>query len=433
MTQISESVQTLSERRLDLLPDGGLRRREGYTARHGRRTSRDVRHVAILGSRGFPSTYGGYETLVRHLARDWTSDGLTVTVYCREKPSRASAWFEEGVKCRWTPGIDSKALSTLTFGATSQLDAGTRGFDAALVLNIANGIFLPVLRRAGVPTVVNTDGLEWERGKWGRVAKRTFRYGAEMCARHADVVVADSRAMGDIWHREFGVRCQFIPYGADVVTQVACESILPLGLRPGAYALVVARLVPENNVELILDAMKLVEGPKPPLVVVGAANYRSELSQRLMRLSERGEVKWLDHVHDQRLLQQLWSNASVYMHGHSVGGTNPALLQALGFGAPTLALDTRFNGEVMNHEHEQLFPHDPARLAQMIRDVVADPARRERFRARGQAIVAERYRWDSVVQDYFEALREARTRLDNRIARYAERIDEAATVLRDAA
>jgi glycosyltransferase involved in cell wall biosynthesis len=370
------------------------------------RPTPDLRRVAILGSRGFPSTYGGYETLVRYLARAWTAQGLDVTVYCRTRDDARAQWTNEGVTCRWTPGRDTKSLSTLSYGLTSLLDASRRRFDAALVLNVANGFFLPALRAAGTATAVNTDGIEWERGKWGKLARNVFLAGARMTARFADVLIADSQAIADIWLEKFGVRSTYVPYGAPVLEDVGADRIRALELEPGSYALVVARLIPENNVELALDALDLT-APRVPAVIVGSANYAAPIEHRLRELDHRGALRWLGHVSDQELLTQLWANCGVYVHGHSVGGTNPALLQALGAGAPTLALSTVFNREVLG-EGEQLFPNDPHKLAGMIAHVLADERLRAQMAVHGRHTVAERYDWSDVAERYLAALRLAR-------------------------
>jgi glycosyltransferase involved in cell wall biosynthesis len=365
-------------------------------------TASKVLRIAILGSRGFPSTYGGYETLVRHLARRWVAEGHDVTVYCRSRSESRRQWTTEGVLCRWTPGIESTSFSTLSFGATAHLDAALRNFDVVLVLNVANGFFLPLLKARGIPSVVNTDGIEWERGKWGTLARRVFLTGAQFSARYADRLVADSQAIGDIWQQKFGVESRFIPYGAMVSNGHSGERIEVLGLEPERYVLAVARLIPENNVDLILDAVDRGDIASP-VVIVGSAASKVPLEQRLRELERRGRVRWMGHVSDQELLLELWGNCGVYVHGHSVGGTNPALLQALGAGAPTLALDTVFNREVIGAS-EQLFPAQPALLAARIKEVLADAEIRARFRSRGQEIIRDRYSWDEVCQAYMEAL-----------------------------
>lgn len=363
-----------------------------------RRTSRPLR-FAIIGSRGYPSTYGGYETLVRHLAPFLTLQGHEVTVYCRTKEHGRSEWLEENVHCVAPPGIDSKSLSTLSFGLTSTLDSRKRRFDAALVLNIANGFYLPLLDRWGIPTAINTDGIEWERAKWSRFGRSVFRLGAALTARSNSHLVADSRAIGRIWKERFDVDSTFIPYGADLVPTGSHERILPLGLVREQYLLVVARLIPENNVELTLEAARGVASPSYPLVVVGSANFDSPLERELLARQHDGSVRWLGHVSDQDLLTQLWANAGVYVHGHSVGGTNPALLQALAAGAPTLALDTPFNREVVE-DPTHLYADSVNSLRQAMRRLIEDVDERRRLREQGKGIVQRRYQWDDVCARY---------------------------------
>jgi glycosyltransferase involved in cell wall biosynthesis len=359
--------------------------------------------LAILGSRGFPSTYGGYETLVRHLAPHLVRAGHDVTVYCRTREEGRRIWMTEGVRCIATPGHDSKSLSTLTFGMTATLDASFRRFDSILVLNIANGFWFPALRAARTPFAVNTDGIEWERGKWSRVGRATFRAGASMTARNAGALICDSHTIGAIWKEMFGRGSTFIPYGAPVLDEVGCDRLKAAGLSGEPYLLVVARLAPENNVELTLDALDLLGDQAPSAVIVGSANFDSPIEARLRALETTGRVKWLGHVDDQLLLTQLWANSAVYIHGHSVGGTNPALLQALGAGAPTLALDTPFNAEVLPYP-EQRFPHDVQVLADRIQSVTTSPLLQEEMAQRGRSVIRERFSWEDVCEAYMETL-----------------------------
>jgi glycosyltransferase involved in cell wall biosynthesis len=359
--------------------------------------------LAIAGSRGFPSTYGGYETLVRHLAPYLVSQGHDVTVYCRARDESRRAWITEGVRCIATHGRDTKSLSTLSFGATSFADASVRRFDAVLVLNIANGFWLPLLKGSRTPCAVNTDGLEWERGKWSTLGKNVFRWGASLTARFADELVCDSVEMGRIWQERYARDSTFIPYGAPVLSGLGSDKLVPLGLPQKPFALVVARLVPENNVELTLDAIAALGDDAPHLVVVGSANGESPIEHELERRQAGGQVTWLGHVDDQQLLMQLWANCAVYVHGHSVGGTNPALLQALGAGAPTLALDTPFNAEVLP-EADQRYPDDASALAERIRQVTTSTDVQDEYRDRGRKHVAERYSWDAVCASYADVL-----------------------------
>jgi len=359
--------------------------------------------IGILGSRGFPSTYGGYETLVRYLAPYLVQAGHDVAVYCRARNDGQRTWLCEDVRCIATPGRDTKSLSTLTFGLTASVDASFRGFDVMLILNIANGFWFPLLRASRTPFAVNTDGIEWERGKWSRAGRATFRAGAWMSARSADMLICDSHAIGAIWQDQLNRDSTFIPYGAPVLSGVGRDRLDSVEISDEPYALVVARLAPENNVELTLDALDILGAEAPRTIVVGSANFDSPIEARLRTMERSGRLTWLGHVDDQQLLTQLWANSCVYVHGHSVGGTNPALLQALGAGAPTLALDTPFNAEVLPYPDHR-FPHDAGTLAEQIRTVAASPSLRQTMSERGQAVVRERYSWDDVCRNYMSTL-----------------------------
>jgi glycosyltransferase involved in cell wall biosynthesis len=286
---------------------------------------------------------------------------------------------------------------------TATLDASFRNFDSILVLNIANGFWFPALRAARKPFAVNTDGIEWERGKWSRFGRATFRAGARMTARNAGALICDSHAIGTIWKETFGRDSIFIPYGAPVLCNVDSNRLETIGLHDQPYLLVVARLAPENNVELTLDAIEVLGDQAPTAVIVGSANFDSPLEARLRMLENAGRVKWLGHVDDQQLLTQLWAHSTVYVHGHSVGGTNPALLQALGAGAPTLALDTPFNAEVLPYS-DQRYPLDARILADRIQSVVSSSSLREEMAKRGRSTVRERYSWDDVCRAYMDVL-----------------------------
>ncbi len=359
--------------------------------------------LAILGSRGFPSTYGGYETLVRYLAPHLVEAGHEVTVYCRARDQAQRSWIASDVRCIATPGVDSTSLSTLTFGLTATIDASLRRFDSVLILNIANGFWLPALRAARTPFAVNTDGIEWERGKWSRLGRATFRAGARMTAKHAGTLICDSQAIASVWEQRFGRNSTFIPYGAPVPDDVGRDRLKTMGLGDEPFVLVVARLVPENNVELTLDALELLGDDAPLAVVVGSANSDSPIEARLKETEASKRVVWLGHVSDQELLIQLWANCALYVHGHSVGGTNPSLLQALGAGAPTIALNTPFNAEVLPYP-EHLFPQDAKSVAEFIRSIVNSRELQEEMSQRGRAIIRRRYRWRDVCDAYMDTL-----------------------------
>lgn len=357
--------------------------------------------VAVIGTRGYPSYYGGFETAIRNLAPELANMGWDVTVYGRPSgPQLHAADADPRVVARSTPGMETRNLSTLTFGLTSCLDAAAKRPDVALIMNVANGYFLPFLRARGIPTLVNVDGLEWERDKWSPLAKRVFRTGAKCTAKWADDLVFDARAIELYWQDKFGVRGNFIPYGGDVPAPLP----VPHHLTRREYVLIVARFVPENGIREFFDAVPAIAS-KYPVVIVGSTGYGGELDDAARNLAERHtSVSWLGHINDDTLLHSLWQHAGVYFHGHSVGGTNPALVQAMAAGAPILARDTVYNREVLGPEGR--FVHcDSNSIATAALDLMADRPALDRV---GQANVRraeDHYSWKQVCIDYERALR----------------------------
>lgn len=356
--------------------------------------------VAVIGTRGYPSYYGGFETAIRRLAPALTDAGWDVTVYGRDgatldgDPAR-----DPRVTTRTTRGIDSRCLSTLTYGLTSTIDAALRKPDVALVMNVANGFWLPLLRLRGVPVLVNVDGIEWERAKWGGLAKAVFRWGARLTARWATGLVCDAEAIVNRWCDEFDADGTFIPYGGDEVGSLPLEP----GLQHRAYALAVARFVPENSIDEFFDAVTSICRTHD-VIIVGRTGHGGELDERAAALAEASpRVTWLGHLADDPRLHSLWQHAGAYFHGHSVGGTNPALVQAMFCGAPIVARDTVFNREVLGDAGAYVAP-DADAIAQAVLDLLTDPVRQGEQSSAALDRARSRYSWRGVCEAYDRSL-----------------------------
>lgn len=368
--------------------------------RFGRKTSQRVKSVAIIGTRGYPSYYGGFETAIRRLAPYLVERGWKVVVYGRPGTTKdGDVTHHPEVETVVTPGLETKALSTLSFGLTASLHAAVWKPDVALVMNHANGYWLPILRSQRIPSLVNVDGLEWEREKWGPVAKGVFRTGARFTARWGTRLVYDARAIADRWEQDFERVGDVIPYGGDPSAPLP----VPEGLESGRYVLVVARFVPENTISEFLTAAEGL-ATRWHVVIVGSSGYGGEIDQRVEELASTNErVKWLGHVSDDRQLFALWQHAGVYFHGHSVGGTNPALVQAMALGAPVVARDTVFNREVLSTAGEFALPQ-PEAIESAVERLMEDQPRRHELSAAAKARAADHYSWDSVCDAYEQAL-----------------------------
>lgn len=356
--------------------------------------------VAVIGTRGYPSYYGGFETAVRKIAPFLAGKGWDVNVYCRPGSTKDDdAARDPRVRTTTTPGLESKSLSTLSFGLTAVLHCLREKPDVALVMNVANGFWLPLLKLRGIPTVVNVDGIEWERAKWNGFAKLVFKLGARLTARFGTLLVSDAVEIQRRWKVDFGRESVFIPYGGDVPVPL---EVVP-GLTRDSYVLMVARFVPENTVSEFFQAVEKIAG-EHPVVIVGSSGYGGSFDEDAKTLSARHpNVTWLGHLSDDNKLLSLWQHAGVYFHGHSVGGTNPALVQAMACGAPVVARRTAYNSEVLGAP-EHLVPADPAAIADALRHMLSDAGLRVKARQANRERAILHYNWEDVCSSYERAL-----------------------------
>lgn len=358
-------------------------------------------HVAIIGTRGYPSYYGGFETAVRKLAPYLVDQGWDVSVYSREGAVKTDdPGIDPRVNVVYTRGFEKKSLSTLSYGYTAMRDAVKRDVDVALVMNVANGFFLPQLKRAGIPTLVNVDGIEWVRAKWGFLARTMFKRGAAMTARYGTELVYDAKEIARFWKAQFGRDGVFIPYGGDPVDNLPVEP----GYTPGEYALVVARFVPENTVPEFIEAAREISRTHK-VIFVGSTGYGGELDDQVRDLAASNvNISWFGHVADDKRLFALWQHAGAYFHGHSVGGTNPALVQAMAAGAPVVARDTVYNREVLG-EHGIFTSPAPDDVARTVGEMLNSRPRQESARMLSLSRAEAEYTWSGVCSRYDGSLR----------------------------
>ncbi|WP_406832156.1 DUF1972 domain-containing protein [Pedococcus sp. KACC 23699] len=351
--------------------------------------------IAMIGTRGVPARYGGFETAIEEVGQRLVRAGHEVTVYCRRAPGQEALDEYLGMRLVTLPAVRQRALETLSHTTLSVLHASLdRRPDAALVFNAANAPLLPVLRARAIPVATHVDGLEWKRAKWGRRAKQYYQRAEAMSVHWSDALIADAEGIADYYWEKFSAPTRLISYGAPRVA--ADPSALEgTGLLPRAYHLVVARFEPENHVAEIVEGYS-ASGARHPLVVVGGAPYGEAYTKRVHGAAD-DRVRFLGSVWDQHLLDQLYANSLVYWHGHSVGGTNPSLLRAMGAGASTNAFDVSFNREVLRDSGAYWStPQDVARRAEEAEwDTVTTAAR-----GRASLVESERYDWDDVAAAY---------------------------------
>ena len=296
-------------------------------------------HIAILGSVGVPARYGGFETLAEQLARFHASQNRseTLSITCSARAFKERPTHFETANLSYLP-LRANGASSVPYDILSLTHAAVQGADVALLLGVSGALALPFLASGQMRIVAHVDGQEWRREKWSRAARGYLKFSEGLAVRFADAVIADSPAIADELNQRYGRKAEVITYGGDQACGTP-DAPLPPEV-PRDYALAVCRIEPENNVDMILAACATAG---QPLVFVGnwdASTFGRKLKKRY---ASHPLILLLDPIHDPGPLAALRRNAAVYLHGHSAGGTNPSLVEAMHAGRPVFAFDCIFN------------------------------------------------------------------------------------------
>lgn len=357
--------------------------------------------IAVLGSRGVPVNYGGFETFAERISTGLVKKGYDVTVFCCKTYSLRSEETYKGIKRIIIPTIDNPKLEKLIFTILSLIHVSFTNTDVVLMLGVSASSFCFLPQLFGKKVAINIDGLEWQRKKWGWFASNYFKFSERMAGAVSDVVITDSRLIKKYYKKKYGKDSVYIPYGADVLNSISSDGLDRFGLNPGKYILQSCRLEPENNPHLVIDGYQKSK-MSLPLIIVGDApkgsKYKAKLHKMAENLMNSGKIRFLGGIYNDSY-KQLIAHCAIYIHAHEVGGTNPSLLEALGAGQAPLYLDIPFNREVVG-EAGFPFQKDANALASSIDYLVNHPEEiinRSKF---AKDIIRERYSWDSVISQY---------------------------------
>jgi glycosyltransferase involved in cell wall biosynthesis len=358
--------------------------------------------IAILGTRGIPASYGGFETFAEHLARRLVLRGHDVTVYCRAHYVSPRQLEYHGVKLKVLPTIRHKYFDTVVHTFLSAIHAVSGRFDAALICNCANAPFSPILRLTRTPVAINVDGLEHKRKKWGSLARRYYRFAEYLSTLLPNEIVTDAQVIQDYYLARHNAPSTMIAYGSEVERRPDREAVRRWRVEPNRYVLYVSRLEPENNAHLVIEAFKKVRTAYR-LLIVGDAPYAEQYINSL-KAQARGDKRIIFtgfvFGQDYRALQQ---NAYCYVHATEVGGTHPALLEAMGYGNCVLTLATPENMEVVGDAGVPYI--DEYDLTAKLQRVLRDGSLVQAYRNRAQQRVQTHYDWDGVVDQYEQLFR----------------------------
>jgi glycosyltransferase involved in cell wall biosynthesis len=357
--------------------------------------------LAILGTRGIPANYGGFETFAEELATRLVDRGHRVTVYGRSNNIRYPHKMYKGVKLAILPTIGTKHLDTIAHTFISVLHAIPQQFDCILMCNAANAIFAAVPRLTRTPVALNVDGIERLRKKWGPAARAYYRISERLATIIPNAIVSDAAVIRDYYLKEYRKPSVMIAYGAECSRTESTEVLARLGVRPREYFLYVSRLEPENNAHVVVQAFEKVETDKL-LLIVGAAPYAHQYIQRL-KATRDPRIRFPGAIYGGGY-RELQSHAHAYIQATEVGGTHPALIEAMGAGNCVMAKDTPENREVL--ADSGLFFRDADDLARQIQLTLSDTALVTRLRACAQSRAKSHYSWDAVTDKYETLFRE---------------------------
>lgn len=363
-------------------------------------TKRSPLRIAILGTRGIPANYGGFESFAEELSTRLALHGHEVTVYGRSHFVDPDLRVYRGVNIRVLPCVRHKYFETVSHTLIAAAVAAFSDYDVTLICNAANAFVCPLPRLRGQEVILNVDGMERLRKKWNWLGKAFYRLSEFLATQLPDHVVTDARTIQEYYLREYGYPSRFIPYGAPVERLETWEMLRELNLRPGEYLLYVSRLEPENNAHLVIGAY-LASRLLIPLVIVGDAPYSRRYIERLKQMAKGGNILLPGAIYG-RGYRELLSHALCYVHATEVGGTHPALIEAMGAGCIVLVNDTPENREVV--EGTGLFYrfNDVESLSRLMAEVCTRRPDYEKFRRQAQDRVRQAYDWDQVVDRYEE-------------------------------
>jgi glycosyltransferase involved in cell wall biosynthesis len=365
--------------------------------------------VAILGTRGIPASYSGFETAAEQLADRLSRRGHDVVVYCRPHVVDPSITTYKGARLVHLPAIRNKYRDTFSHTLASTLHAvRNEQPDVALFFIAGNSPMCLITQRAGIPAVINVDGLDSDRRKWPALAKRYLRFAERNAVRWADTTITDSHRVAEIFEQRYGDRIGVIPYGVEDPGHDGTETLERLGLEPRKYVLFVGRLEPENNPHLLVEAFARIPSERSrgmKLVVVGGAPYADEYIRGVMREGDP-RVVFPGYIFGQGYWE-LQKHAYLFVAPTEVGGTHPVILEALAAGNCVLVNDHPPNVETVGEAGLYFSGASGVDdLAEQLGRLLDEPETVERYRARAVER-AKRYSWDAVTDEYERVLEAA--------------------------
>jgi glycosyltransferase involved in cell wall biosynthesis len=353
-----------------------------------------MKKIAIIGTVGLPSKYGGFETLTEYLTK-YLGQSFDLTVYCSAKSYETQLATHNHAKLKYI-NLSANGIQSIPYDIISILRSIKKA-DTLLILGVSGCIVLPFIKLISKKNIiVNIDGLEWKREKWNKYAKWFLKFSEKIAVQYANIVISDNKVIQDYVQSKYGIRSKLIAYGGDHVNTITITSQIsdkyPFLQRP--YAFSVCRIEPENNIHMIAQAFAMQDDL--PLVIIGnwkASQYGLELYEQY---TTTNHIHFIDPIYDQNILNQIRSNCTVYVHGHSAGGTNPSLVEAMSLELPIIAYSVNYNKETTSNN--ALYFDDEFDLLTIIQNLNIDYL--NMIKLKMSEVASNRYRWEFIAHEY---------------------------------
>ena len=352
--------------------------------------------IAIIGSRGYPYVYSGYETLVKELSERLVNSGNEVIVYCHRKLFNEKPKKVNGINLVYTPSVNSKIFSQLYNSFFSFIHVCFSNVDIVLVANSANGPFGLLTKIFRKKTCINVDGLEWLRPKWKGLGSVYFKFASKLATLFFDEIITDSIEMSKVYEKKFSKKSNVIAYGPTMIVDNKSKILEKFTLKKKQYYLIVGRLIPDNNSKLIVEAFLKSRSIKK-IVIVGDVPYNDGYANDVKLLSS-DRVVFTGYINDQIDLTTVYRNCYGYIHGHQFGGTNPTMINALSLNCQIIALDTVFNREMLENKKSIMFNKNKNSIIKKINEFeniynnLSDENKNYKL--------PEKYLWDFITSQY---------------------------------
>ena len=354
--------------------------------------------IAIIGSRGYPYVYSGYETLVRELSERLIKKGHKVRVYCHSSLFKKKQKQVNGIELIYTPSIQTKSLSQLTNSFFSFIHVCFTKIDVVLVVNSANGPFGLLTKIFGIKTCINVDGLEWLRPKWKGLGSYYFKAASKLAIIFFDEIITDSVEMKKVYLDKFKRNSTVIAYGSTMSKFGKMNVLKYYNLKKRDYYLVVGRLIPDNNLDLIIDGF-LKSNSNKKIVIVGDVPYSDKYANEIKKYNS-SNIIFTGYIKNQIKLTTLYKSCFAYIHGHEFGGTNPTMINALYLNSQIIALDTSFNNEMLENREKVLFKKNINSLSNCIIYFEKNYLKIKKLNIDYK--FPKKYNWDKISNQYIE-------------------------------